>query len=301
MPEVELVDRDELVEVALPEGSITGQVERSGTPVAGALVEALNVRDVFTRPYGRPSLAATETNAEGGFTLRGLVGGRWVLRARHESSSSRPQEVVLDEDGEVEELRLDLEPVSRRSFRLLSSSGVPVVGARASVATVPELPALAEPGHEVTREDGSLAVEIPPATLAVNLAVAHAGHPAWAWRLPSGGPGEVVTELRLPSRAGRLRIVLGPAARENLASLLLSNGTGGFVSLSSLVAWSAATLTPRGDLTVLDVPNLGADLWKLHRPQSMEEAVSLLQWPSSAAPIAVLDLRDGGEVTIDVP
>lgn len=297
VPEVEMQHRDERVEVELPEGRISGRVEGEGGPQPGAAVEALNVDAVFDRPRGQPAIATAKAGAEGEFVLRGLIEGEWVLQARSAGWSSRPVAVALGEDGEVDDVRINLERTSRLSLRILAPSGAPAAGARASVAAVPEEPVTATVREGLSAEDGGLSFELPPGAIAVNVAVYPPDHPAFAWRLPGGA----VAELRLPSQAGSVRLILPPSSVANLPALMLATGAEGLLSLADLVFWGGATLAPQGDSTLVEIPRLGSGPWRLHRVVSMDEAVSLMHAPTAATPIAAFDLPPGGAVELSVP
>lgn len=76
---------------------------------------------------------------------------------------------------------------------------------------------------------------------------------------------------------------------------------GGILSLSDLVLWGGASLTPRGDGMLLEIDHLAAGSWRLHRPQSIDEAASLLRFPAAAGPLAVFELPANREVELSIP
>lgn len=297
VPEVEIRHRDELVEIELPEGRISGRVEGDGSPVAGVLVQGLNLDAIFVKTGGRAASTSTATNAEGEFVLRGLMAGEWVLRARSPGRDSRPVAVVIGDDGEVEDVRLSLEKTSAVSIELVAPSGSPVVGAQLTLMAVPEGPFPAEVHERTSGADGALSVEVPRGASALNVAVHATGHPAYAWRLPASG----TPRLGLPSQGGSVRIELSASAASNLPALVLASSDGGILSLSDLIIWGGASLTPRGDGMILEIRELGSGTWRLHRLQSMDEAVSLLRSPATAAPVAVFQIGPDGQAALSIP
>jgi protocatechuate 3,4-dioxygenase beta subunit len=112
------------VSIVLQRGAaVTGVVlGASGAPVTGAEVVAGVQRGAD--PWALGERVQATVDAAGAFTFPGLPRGkRYVLRARGPAGYSDPQELEIPKDGEVDELRLVLQPGAILAGRLLVAGG----------------------------------------------------------------------------------------------------------------------------------------------------------------------------------
>ncbi|MGM0576567.1 MAG: carboxypeptidase regulatory-like domain-containing protein [Myxococcota bacterium] len=190
-------------------GSVSGRVVRDGRGVEGVPLSVLQLRGP---DGGEPFSTETDarTDAEGRFTLDGLLPGRLQLLAEPSDGALAESDVLdLVPGGVVRGVALNLPTGGRLTGWVLGPDDVPVEGARVLVYA----PGASRPRRDVTDAEGAFDVDGLPEGEA-RVAVMKAGY-APARRVPAevipGEANEVV--VRLEPAPGFRGIVLGPDGR----------------------------------------------------------------------------------------
>jgi hypothetical protein len=147
------------VELVLPDTVVMGEVvDAEGRPFEGALVR---LREVETN-----LLMSMQTDAKGGFRYHGVTEGTVIVEAsarmaNGEQAASENVAVEVEEEHDIEGVRLVLQPLRTLTGRVLSATGN-VPGAAIEVRLAEASGRwIALPGLTKTRVDGSFAVQIP--------------------------------------------------------------------------------------------------------------------------------------------
>ncbi len=160
--------RAAVLDIALPDTHLEGEVVAAGEPVPGALLA------IFRTGENKGRAAILSADEEGRFALRGLEPGILRVHAYHGNASSPWVRVDLQEDLEPGLVRLELQEKIVLSGLVLAPAGE-VPGASVSAWPVIADRSFAVLQQTVSGYDGSFTLELPHGATAADLIVAAPG------------------------------------------------------------------------------------------------------------------------------
>jgi hypothetical protein len=299
VPAVTFGSIDDLVEIRVPDGSVSGLVvDGQEKPLANAQVAAEQVAETRTDGAQTGDLVATAlrtaSGSDGRFRLDGLAAGSWTLVATLDGRTSDPVAASLQDGAPEEEIKLVISDREKLAGHVFSPSGDPVAGASVAIAFPPSETAI-WPRHVVVMSaaDGSFAVErLSPPDSVVNVAVQAPGFPIYTGRRPLT-PGAM--ELQLSSMGGGVKLHLSKGSWGEFPGDLLI-----FVAADGSFVGSATARAERRS-SWLALPSLSAGPWTLARLDSIgSEIVAVTGAARGLVPLARFAVVPGTSIEVEV-
>lgn len=297
VPGVELIEPAKLVEIELPEGSISGVVvDADGNAVEAARVSAFQLVELESRAPA--PVHRSERSQIDGFRFDAVQEGRWTLWAEDDGARSAYAEIAVAGPTAIEGVRLQLRASRRARLMLDDHLGVPLFNARGTLSFRPQAGAYGPVSALVSRPDGTYWAEVP-----VELDITVANVMIQSPHLVDAQVASIEDGRRIRfSEPGAQVIASYEADRwERMFGgfLFLVRPDGAFVDLGEL-ARSASAVDEHGRRTI-EVGRLGSGAWRVVGATSTMELALVYRGRSMHLPaLASFESSAGAVVEIDL-
>jgi hypothetical protein len=299
VPAVTFTDVADLVEVRVPDGSLSGAVvDGQEKPVAKAQVTAEQVTETRTDGAQSGDLSSTArgtvSGVDGRFRVEGLTAGSWMVVATLDGRRSDPVAASLQDGIPEDGLKLVIQDREKLTGHVLAASGEPVAGAVVAIDFPPSETAI-WPRRIVTvsAADGSFEVErLSPPDSMVNLAAQAAGFPTTTSRRPLTGGA---LEIQLTPLGGRVDLHLNQGGWGEVPGdlVVLVAADGSFVGSRTAGAVQRAGW--------LSLPSLAPGQWTLVRLDSIASEIAAVAGAGrSLVALANFMVAPGGAIQVEV-